>query len=221
MVVLTLAMVAALIFNSAVMAITWTTKVDEFVVNNTPEDVSPDNYPNGQYLWSGHQSRGTIAYTFLQFDLGEGNYENLSLSLFTNAVAGTSGTTKIWLNPNNTWGGSDVYWNNLASLWDYTHPILAGEKYISDYGWDTINISEGTSSGILSLVIGSILPNEAIPVETYWRDFQNLQFSPTSPGIILEGFPASSSAVPESGTIVLLGFGLIALSSQIRQRKSA
>lgn len=197
--------------------------VDEFVDSRYPGITSPLNGPEGEYLWSGHQSfsygSDVRAYTLMKFeDISLAAWDTLVFQTVFNTYKGENGTTKIWLNPNNEWDSQDVSYGNLQQLWDFENPLLLTEKYVpippnhvdQEFSFDLSSLKFFERSSSLSLVIGSVLPGENFCGD-YWRDMINSNDDYSSSLV--------ANPVPEPTTILLFGTGLVGLAGAARRKK--
>lgn len=200
---------------------------DEFIDSRYPDTTSPLNASNGQYLWTGHQSPGNIhAYAFLQFAVGEDwKWQNAQLNIPFNFLSGNAGTTSVWFNFNDNWVNDTVTYRNLDNLWDWMNPVLLARKFVdgapsenvTPFSFDISNLIDYEINETVSLVIGSILPNQ-IANGRYWRDIVNGDYINGTCAAKLVG-TNQVAPVPEPATILLFGVGLLGLAGASRKKK--
>ncbi|MBT3355965.1 PEP-CTERM sorting domain-containing protein [bacterium] len=198
---------------------------DQFVDSRSPDVTSPRNYPDGKYLWSGHRETGNVhAYTLLKFEVGEDwKWDTATLNVPFNRFIGNDGETSVWFNLNDSWRENDIKYENLFNVWDFTNPILLAREFVpiginkvaNTFSFDISSLSSFEDNDIVSLVIGSILPDETANGD-YWRKIVNSDYSRGSSAAKLVG----SNPVPEPATILLFGIGLIGLAGIGRKKTS-
>ena len=196
---------------------------DQFADSRFPETTSPANNPDGRYLWTGHQERNDVhAYTLMKFDVGENwNWGTAQLILPFNYFFGSEGKTSIWFNPNDNWGSEDVTYGNLPNLWDWENSPLLAQAYVPEsnnvvpFSFDVSSLINHETNDIVSLVVGSILPNETA-IGNYWRNIVNSDYPCSDYSAKLLG----QHVIPEPATAFLLGMGLIGLIGACRLKKT-
>ncbi len=102
-------------FSTSAMATTVSVTSDVFTDGRYPDQISPQNYPNGMHLWGGQQE---CDYTFLKFGISEGILSSDSeLNIYCNYVFGDyDTTTKIWYFAD-VWDDDTIIYNNMQDFW--------------------------------------------------------------------------------------------------------
>jgi hypothetical protein len=169
-----------------------------------PNDPSPDNYPNGLYVWSGEFSSGSPnhAHAFFKFDVpAHPGYVNglIKFGAYNDYRFGNADVSAVYYFADNSWSQATLTWNSVWNQAFQTSPgPIVDSVAIPEGGSDQYiewNVTSAAASvwkngGTITLVIAR--PNEG--TGDYWRDFENLFYSASANPPYLTGEDTNGGA---------------------------